>query len=1328
MKSKPNSRLILTMVFCFLLILENCLVLGMENHFPPLVKTNAPISHESKPDEFHRQVNRITSAEKKIEHCHAFERNWDFSKPDKWTSFAKVDNDSAELIIGISHTCTSNYDELTSIIRAHSGKIVSTVSMGGRIEAVVADIPLTSISSFMSEKEATELSAYVEPNFKFKVNFIPDDPYWNQQWGPIKIGADRAWDKQLGNSSVFVAVIDTGVDWNHPDLAANYVPLGYDWVNNDTDPMDDHGHGTHCAGIISATINNSIGVAGLAQVRIMAEKGLDEHGEGYEDDLANAIVHAVDQGADILSNSWGGYEDSVLLHEAVKYAYEKGVLVVAAAGNDAWDVKAFPAGYDEVIAVTATNSSDDPASFTNFGDWVELAAPGVHIYSTVYDDDYRYMSGTSMACPHVSGVAALVWSQFPNATRDWVQLWLRYTADDLGNTGFDVYYGYGRINAEKAVSEPPNHDLLVLGFEVPQYIEPGTIAKLNATIFNFGKNSESNLTVQLLANGSIVDSVQIDTLASGVSATITFSWNPTIKGKYNVTSYVVPVPGEDKVSNNWKSATVMVYVPEVALFQNVNPWSCSSNQEALTLYDVPFATFSSNDFELLNLSRFAKVVIASDQDQFFYDGINASRSRVEEYVRNGGVLEIHAADMGWHGGHWIGPLPGGLQWEIHETNYVTIINRTHPVVNTPHLITDNELDGWSWSSHGYFSGYSNNSRVIVTDSLGRAVYLEVKYGAGLIVASGQTLEWAYHYGYSFMLENSLLNPLYRYKHELVAFLDAPVFLLPGDSSFLNATVINYGSSNETNVVLQILINSGIADLVVIPELSTGACFTFTYFWKPTRAGTYNITAYAPPLYGEKVVVNNEASEIARVRPIKHVLFDQTHGTDNIADYNIWLTALSERGFEVYIHTSGAVTSNTLHNYDVFVIPQADSPYILSEISAMQSFVFDGGGLLVIGDNYPSIYTNLTSFAGITWASGATSGITKDITPHPVTAGVASVYFMSPLARMNVTEPVQAIVRLEGSIMLSVSVQSFGKVIGFADENSLWDLGIPAWDNLRLANNMIEWLATPVEYDHEISVKLEAPLHLGVNSSVSLNATVYNRGMNDETNVQLAILINSSVADSITISELLVGSTHTLSCQWSPTIVGIYNVTAFSPCVDSENNTMNNVVSKMVRVGYADVALVSAFPNVARVYVGGTVEITVVARNQGNFTETFSIIVYVNTTLIQVQTVANLAPRNQTTIIFCWNTTGFAKGNYAITAKATPVLGETDTEDNTLTEGWVLVTIPSDANGDCRVDALDLRALMRNWPPEPYDSNVDFNGDGMIDAKDLRTLGLNWGAS
>jgi len=447
-----------------------------------------------------------------------------------------------------------------NLIVKKGGKPINTVSMGGKVRAAIIDVPSEAVSSFAAEIRASGLSRYVEPNMKCQATLVPNDPNWTIQWGPKRIEADYAWNTTTGSHSVLVAVIDTGIDYDHPDLAANYVPLGYDWVNNDTDPMDDNGHGTHCAGIIAAEIDNGVGIAGLAQVRIMAEKGLNESGYGWEDDLANAIVHAVDQGADILSLSWGDYEEIPLVQDALKYAYNHGVLIFAAAGNNAKSLKSYPAAYDEAIAVTATDSSDHYASFTNFGDWVELAAPGVNIYSTTWDNSYGYMSGTSMACPHAAGVAALIWSHFPNMTRDNVRARLRYTADDLGDMGFDVYYGYGRVNARKAVEKaPPDHDLQILDWNKPALVKPEELVIINITVLNFGASDESNVTVQLLVNGSVVDNTFIDSLISGTSETVQYSWMPTIGWTYNVTAYVVPVSGENLTTNNMVSSYIIVH-------------------------------------------------------------------------------------------------------------------------------------------------------------------------------------------------------------------------------------------------------------------------------------------------------------------------------------------------------------------------------------------------------------------------------------------------------------------------------------------------------------------------------------------------------------------------------------------------------------------------------------------------------------------------------------------------------------------------------------------------------------------------------------------------
>ena len=502
----------------------------------------------------------------------------DFEDKVERDDFAYIDDDSAEFIIGLVNPKQKNYDKLKNIITSKGGMVVNNISAKDGIRAIVVDIPFQAITSLVTEARAASLLNYVEPNYKFQPALVPNDPYWHEQWGPRKIEADVAWNITTGDPTVLVAVIDTGIDYNHPDLIANYVPLGYDWVNNDMDPMDDKGHGTHCAGIIAAGLNNGIGIAGLAQVQVMAEKCGGTTGKWAEDDLVNGIYHAVDQGADILSCSWGDYRDSETMHEAVKYAYDAGVLVVAAAGNEATSDRLYTAAYDEVVAVTATDEFDDSWEKTNFGDWVEVAAPGVNIYSTISEIhdpqvDYPYdsVSGTSMSTPHVAGVAALIWSRFPNMTRDQVRAQLRYTTDDLGYPGFDIYTGYGRVNARKAVERAPmDHDLLISHLETPPYVKLGNRVIINTTVFNFGTSKESDIKVQFAVNGKVINSTNVSFLSSMKSTTVSFNWCPTAEGTYNVTSNLVSVPGETVTENN--ALSVFVPVRTATVFRVPEDW------------------------------------------------------------------------------------------------------------------------------------------------------------------------------------------------------------------------------------------------------------------------------------------------------------------------------------------------------------------------------------------------------------------------------------------------------------------------------------------------------------------------------------------------------------------------------------------------------------------------------------------------------------------------------------------------------------------------------------------------------------------------------------
>ncbi len=493
------------------------------------------------------------------------------------TSFSQLpheSNDYAEIIIGLNNK-TENNQGLTTLLTKYDAEIIGNVSLYGQINAVVSRVPSNDLTSdLIGDLRTNSLVEYVEPNVRFKAfQYEPNDPrYQNatEQWAPRKINANWAWNETTGNGSLIVALIDSGINYTHEDLSANYVPLGYDWVHGNNDPRDDEGHGTHTSGIIGATINNGLGIAGLAQVGIMMEKAGDSEGMMTVANMANAIIHATDQGARIISISAGSYLRSDTVYNAIKYAYNKGVLIIASAGNDNFQGRLYPAAFPEVISVSGTDANDyhwhgfDPYGGTygtNYGDWIELAAPAADILSTAWNpfllNQYAKESGTSASAPIVAGVAALVWSHFPNMTRDQLRVHLRKTAVDLGDTGFDQWYGYGRIDANASVSQPPPpHDLLVYNWQKPSYVQSGSWYTINATVLNYGSSDESNVQVQLLINGTVQSTQTINSLATGATSVVSFNWMPPVPRDYNVSVYVVPVNGETDVQDNHVSAGV----------------------------------------------------------------------------------------------------------------------------------------------------------------------------------------------------------------------------------------------------------------------------------------------------------------------------------------------------------------------------------------------------------------------------------------------------------------------------------------------------------------------------------------------------------------------------------------------------------------------------------------------------------------------------------------------------------------------------------------------------------------------------------------------------
>lgn len=288
----------------------------------------------------------------------------------------------------------------------------------------------------------------------FPSPILPNDPHYDKQWALEKVDAPRAWNYATGEN-ILIAILDTGTDLDHPDLADKVrTDIDKDYINDDDEADDDEGHGTHVSGIAAATTNNGIGIAGLGwETMLLPIKVISADNEGDSVDLAEAIHYATDRGADVINMSLGGPEACPAeVQEAANYAYAKGVVLVAAAGNNGDNTEDFPANCTHVLGIAATNSTDNRSSYSNYGNHVSIAAPGSNIYSTQMGGGYGYKSGTSMSTPYAAGLAALLRARFPSYTPDQVASAILDNAEDLGATGWDEYYGCGRINAFQALA------------------------------------------------------------------------------------------------------------------------------------------------------------------------------------------------------------------------------------------------------------------------------------------------------------------------------------------------------------------------------------------------------------------------------------------------------------------------------------------------------------------------------------------------------------------------------------------------------------------------------------------------------------------------------------------------------------------------------------------------------------------------------------------------------------------------------------------------------------------------------------------------------------
>jgi len=550
--------------------------------------------------------------------------------------------------------------------------------------------PADSIISQISSDNNVE---YIAVPKKITIDKIdsktPNDIYFSKQWYINKIKALDALN-YASQDTVLIGVIDTGIDFNHPDLKKsifyNFGEMGidsqgrdkrfngvdddgngfiddyfgYDFVNrfntqNDTIndfsvwdnyPLDEHGHGTAVTGVIAATVNNSIGIAGInPYAKILNLRAFDKTGNGNEDDVAAAIIYAVKMGCKIINMSFGDDSYSLLLRDVIRFAYLRGVTLVASAGNKNSSIPHYPSFFQEVISVGASNEQDNKASFSNYGTRIDLVAPGTNIYSTTLNNSYDYLNGTSFAAPIVSAVAGLLKSKYPNLSPDEIKNILKITANDISKKGADNETGSGRLNALNALKFNPSgffeilnpkqdfsysSDTVWLNYSIMYpshishsiYLGIGTNPKewqsLSENLTAQGFNLQHPIITKNLADTTYTLKIQINTNNSNYQNFVNFSINK--KDIEIIPIFLAPI-----ISGSSVGFAVSAYTNKKAILKVYFKKSNESDFKSIILTPYKNVAFKQN----LHFGKYLDNTLANSQIQFYFEATDENQTFVE---------------------------------------------------------------------------------------------------------------------------------------------------------------------------------------------------------------------------------------------------------------------------------------------------------------------------------------------------------------------------------------------------------------------------------------------------------------------------------------------------------------------------------------------------------------------------------------------------------------------------------------------------------------------------------------------------------------------------
>jgi thermitase len=460
-------------------------------------------------------------------------------------------------------------EALDAIFAEHGADIEDIISEVNTIVLRVPDHALEAIERALSRNP--RFKSVSKDYLRYQHSTTPNDYWYIGQWHLPKIQASEAWGITVGEDNVVIAVVDGGIA-AVPDLAQKLLQ-GINIIEGGTDTTGGSGHGTAVAGVSAAITNNSIGVAGIAWLnKILPVKVYTSTGSTTCSAITKGIVWAADNGAKIINMSFGGPSECNGEKSAVDYAWGKGAVLVASAGNDSSTTPNYPAAYSNVMGVASTDPDDSLSFFSNYGSWLSIAAPGRYLVTTLSNGGYAGFSGTSAAAPVVSGIAGLVLSTNPALSNSQVKSIIEKNADDLGAPGFDVYYGWGRVNAYKAVlaaigTAPPPSDTTPPTEAITSPANGATVSG-NITVSVSASDNVGVTRVELYLDGVL--------FATDSTAAYSFAWDTTQSSNGTHTLQAIAY---DAASNSEASNIVSIIVnnsvtdatpPSVAIISPIN--------------------------------------------------------------------------------------------------------------------------------------------------------------------------------------------------------------------------------------------------------------------------------------------------------------------------------------------------------------------------------------------------------------------------------------------------------------------------------------------------------------------------------------------------------------------------------------------------------------------------------------------------------------------------------------------------------------------------------------------------------------------------------------